>query len=62
MRADFTGRKLPKTEEGVSLAIQAAKDGRTPVVIADHADLTTLEYENVPKDLYPLQRSAESNH
>jgi microcystin degradation protein MlrC len=38
VRKEFAGRILPKTEEGVRLAIQAAKAGKTPVVIADHAD------------------------
>jgi microcystin degradation protein MlrC len=40
VRADFAGRKLPKTEEGVALAVAAARTGKTPVVIADHADRT----------------------
>jgi microcystin degradation protein MlrC len=40
VREEFAGKKLPKTEEGVSLAIAAAQEGRTPVVIADHADRT----------------------
>jgi microcystin degradation protein MlrC len=40
VRAEFAGRKLPKTEEGVALAIAAARAGKTPVVIADHADRT----------------------
>ena len=40
VRAEFAGRKLPKTEEGVALALAAAKAGKTPVVIADHADRT----------------------
>jgi microcystin degradation protein MlrC len=39
-REEFAGRKLPKTKEGVALAIAAAKAGKTPVVIADHADRT----------------------
>jgi len=39
-RAEFAGRKLPKTDEGVALAIAAARAGETPVVIADHADRT----------------------
>ena len=40
VRTEFAGRKLPKTDEGVALAIAAAKAGKTPVVIADHADRT----------------------
>jgi microcystin degradation protein MlrC len=38
VREDFAGKKLPKTKEGVAQAISAAKAGKTPVVIADHAD------------------------
>jgi len=38
VRESFAGKKLPKTEEGVALAIQAANDGNTPVVIGDHSD------------------------
>jgi microcystin degradation protein MlrC len=40
VRAAFAGRKLPKTKEGVALAVAAARAGKTPVVIADHADRT----------------------
>lgn len=40
MRKEFAGKKLPKTSEGVALAIAAAKAGKTPVVIADHSDRT----------------------
>jgi microcystin degradation protein MlrC len=40
VRAEFAGRKLPKTDEGVTLAVAAARGGKTPVVIADHADRT----------------------
>lgn len=40
VRTDFAGKKLPKTEEGVALAIAAARAGKIPVVIADHADRT----------------------
>jgi len=40
MREAFAGKKLPKTKEGVALAIAAAKAGKTPVVIADHSDRT----------------------
>jgi len=39
-RKEFAGKKLPKTKEGVALAIAAAKDGKTPVIIADHSDRT----------------------
>lgn len=40
VRETFAGRTLPKTAEGVSLAIEAARAGKTPVVIADHSDRT----------------------
>jgi microcystin degradation protein MlrC len=40
VRAEFAGRRLPKTEEGVAMAVAAARAGKTPVVIADHADRT----------------------
>jgi microcystin degradation protein MlrC len=40
IRAQFAGRKLPKTKEGVALAIAAAQAGKRPVVIADHSDRT----------------------
>jgi microcystin degradation protein MlrC len=40
MREVFAGKKLPKTKEGVALAVAAAKAGQTPVVIADHSDRT----------------------
>lgn len=40
IREEFAGKKLPKTQKGVTLAIQAAKKGQTPVVIADHSDRT----------------------
>jgi len=39
-RKEFAGKKLPKTKEGVALAVAAAKAGKTPVVIADHSDRT----------------------
>ncbi|MEA3421125.1 MAG: M81 family metallopeptidase [Acidobacteriota bacterium] len=39
-REVFAGKKLPKTREGVALALQAIKEGKTPVVIADHSDRT----------------------
>jgi microcystin degradation protein MlrC len=39
-RYEFAGKKLPKTKEGVALAISAAKEGKTPVIIADHSDRT----------------------
>ncbi|UCC40205.1 MAG: M81 family metallopeptidase [Candidatus Aminicenantes bacterium] len=39
-RESFAGKKLPKTKEGVGLAVEAARAGRTPVVIADHSDRT----------------------
>lgn len=40
VREEFAGKTLPKTKEGVFLAIEAAKAGKTPVVIADHSDRT----------------------
>jgi len=40
VRAEFAGRKLPKTDDGVAMAVAAARAGTTPVVIADHADRT----------------------
>lgn len=40
VRKEFAGKKLPKTKEGVALAIKAANDGNIPVVIADHSDRT----------------------
>lgn len=39
-RKEFARKKLPKTKEGVALAIAAAEAGKTPVVIADHSDRT----------------------
>ncbi len=39
-REEFAGKTLPKTEEGVRLAIAAAKAGKVPVVVADHSDRT----------------------
>ncbi|MEE4214007.1 MAG: M81 family metallopeptidase [Bacteroidales bacterium] len=40
VRHEFAGKKLPGPVEGVRLSIQAAKEGKTPVVIADHSDRT----------------------
>jgi microcystin degradation protein MlrC len=40
MREVFAGKKLPKTQEGVALAVAAAEAGQTPVVVADHSDRT----------------------
>jgi len=40
IREEFAGKVLPKTREGVELAIAAANEGRTPVVVADHSDRT----------------------
>jgi len=40
IRKEFAGNKLPRTREGVALAIAAARAGKTPVVIADHSDRT----------------------
>ena len=39
-REAFAGKRLPKTREGVAMAIRAARQGNTPVVIADHSDRT----------------------
>jgi microcystin degradation protein MlrC len=39
-RKEFAGKILPKTKEGVELATKAVRDGRRPVVIADHSDRT----------------------
>jgi microcystin degradation protein MlrC len=39
-RREFAGKKLPKTKEGVALSVQAARAGKTPVIVADHADRT----------------------
>jgi microcystin degradation protein MlrC len=38
VREPFANKTLPKTEAGVSQAIEAADAGNTPVVLADHAD------------------------
>jgi len=40
LRHVFAGKKLPKTREGVAMAIAAAREGQTPVIIADHSDRT----------------------
>ncbi|MFC1733669.1 M81 family metallopeptidase [candidate division KSB1 bacterium] len=40
MREAFAGKRLPKTREGVSMAIAAARSGQTPVIVADHSDRT----------------------
>jgi microcystin degradation protein MlrC len=39
-REVFAGKRLPKTREGVAMAVAAARAGKTPVVIADHSDRT----------------------
>ena len=39
-RKAFAGKKLPKTIEGVAKAIEAVRQSKTPVVIADHSDRT----------------------
>jgi microcystin degradation protein MlrC len=39
-REAFAGKRLPKTKQGVAMAVKAAKRGKTPVVIADHSDRT----------------------
>lgn len=40
VRDEFADETLPETEEGVARALEAAADGRAPVVVADHADRT----------------------
>jgi microcystin degradation protein MlrC len=40
MRQSFAGKKLPETIEGVAMSIAAAREGKVPVVIADHSDRT----------------------
>jgi len=40
VRHEFAGKKLPGPVEGVALSIEAAREGKTPVVIADHSDRT----------------------
>jgi microcystin degradation protein MlrC len=40
IREQFAGKRLPKTREGVTMAIAAAQGGKKPVVIADHSDRT----------------------
>lgn len=40
LRHVFAGKKLPKTKEGVAQAVAAAKEGKTPVIVADHSDRT----------------------
>jgi len=40
MRREFAGKKLPGVKEGISLVLEAVRQGRTPVVIADHSDRT----------------------
>jgi microcystin degradation protein MlrC len=39
-REEFAGKTLPGTEEGVRLAIAAARAGKVPVVVADQSDRT----------------------
>lgn len=38
LRVPLASRRIPKTKEGVSKAIDFVKDGRKPVVLADHSD------------------------
>ncbi len=40
MREVFAGKTLPKTQEGVAMALTAVNQGKTPVVLADHSDRT----------------------
>lgn len=39
-REAFAGKKIPKTEEGVAMAIAAARAKQTPVIVADQSDRT----------------------
>ncbi|HEY3383069.1 MAG TPA: M81 family metallopeptidase [Vicinamibacterales bacterium] len=39
-RVQFAGKKIPKTEEGVRLAMEAVRAGKRPVVVADQGDRT----------------------
>lgn len=39
-REAFAGKTLPKTVEGVTEALAAARAGKVPVVVADHSDRT----------------------
>ncbi len=57
IREQFAGKKLPKTKEGVALAIDAARKGKKPVVIADHSDRTG----NATHILEELIRQGASN-
>ncbi|MCW4048303.1 MAG: M81 family metallopeptidase [Candidatus Bathyarchaeota archaeon] len=38
LREPFAGKTLPKIKEGVKQAIELAKKGKTPVIVADHSD------------------------
>ncbi len=40
IRKEFAGKKLPKTQEGVAMVLDAVKQGKTPVIVADHSDRT----------------------
>ena len=40
LREPFAGKRIPKTREGVEQAIRAAREGKTPVILADHSDRT----------------------
>jgi len=40
LREPFAGKKLPKTRDGVAEAIRLAREGKTPVILADHSDRT----------------------
>jgi microcystin degradation protein MlrC len=40
VREQFFAKPIPKTEEGVREAIRAAREGTTPVIVADDADRT----------------------
>ncbi len=40
LREPFAGKRIPKTREGVEQAIRAAREGRRPVILADHSDRT----------------------
>ena len=38
VREEFAGKTIPKTREGIALAIRSALEGKTPVIVADHSD------------------------
>ncbi|MFH0848672.1 MAG: M81 family metallopeptidase [archaeon] len=40
IREPFANQKVPKTKEGIDLVLRAVREGKRPVVIADHGDRT----------------------